>query len=85
MSRYYSPPNVIINLDNLDTWQHESTWVHFFDKRKGVIRGFLKGVQFYLILIIFFSECFYVFSQVCVSKYQILLQANNRIHINYQP
>ena len=33
-------------------------------------------------MIIFFSECFYVFAQVYVSKYIILLSANNRIHVN---
>ena len=32
-------------------------------------------------MITFFSECFYVFSQVYVSKYLILLQAYDRIHI----
>ena len=33
----------IIDLDDLDTWQHESTWVYFFDEPKGVIRGFFEG------------------------------------------
>ena len=64
-------------LDNLDTWQHESTWAHFLDEPKGVIRGvFLKGegnfsLDKYLLFNhdYIFSEFFYVFSQVHVSKY----------------
>ena len=62
MSIYYSPPNnqvdypsdfdaqinFIIDLDNLDTWQHESTLAYFFDEPMGVRGGFFwKGVLFF--------------------------------------
>ena len=69
----------IIDLDDLDTWQHESTWVYFFWWTEGGYkRVFWRGLQVFLdkywlfnIDYSFFWMFFYVFSQVDVSKYLI--------------